>query len=403
MNTKINELKLINIKLPSSIQTLVDLTEKNKLIELKKENEEYKNLLTLKDKEISRLNDLNKSNQNEKVQLKKKQLNIDSGKNDVKDSSANEKESKIELKVYNINEEKPRKVKKKKIKSNNNNNGEVIKEKNENENGSSNNKINYEKEINNLKQMLSRNKSKIKEYENSILNANNEIKEKTKSISDFEKIILKQEDQIEKLNNQISELNKSVFSKDLLMQKNENYSLQLITIIKELKMQIQNIKDKQIDEDKDEITMLKREIENLKNELEVKQNLIISMKENHKSLQDKYLSFCYNVRKKEQEDLLNKAKLLQKQRLEKDYISNRLKSHSMSKNSSISAFSMKSINGFNKINLKNKWNKKNEEISLPSIINNFKSEDDIKNEIKINERQNLEDINNLMKQIIDEN
>ena len=43
MNTKINELKLINIKLPSSIQTLVDLTEKNKLIELKKENEEYKN------------------------------------------------------------------------------------------------------------------------------------------------------------------------------------------------------------------------------------------------------------------------------------------------------------------------------------------------------------------------
>ena len=399
MNTKINELKLINIELPSSIQTLVDLTEKNKLIELKKENEEYKNLLSLKDKEISRLNDLNKSNQKEKSQSKKKQLNIDSGNNDLKDSSVNEKESKIELKVYNINEEKPKKVKKKKIKSNNN--GEVIKEKNEN--GISNNKISYEKEINNLKQMLSRNKSKIKEYESSILNANNEIKQKTKSISDFETIILKQEDQIEKLNNQISELNKSIFSKDLSMKKNENYSLQLITIIKELKMQIQNIKDKQIDEDNDEITMLKREIENLKNELEVKQNLIISMKENHKSLQDKYLSFCYNVRKKEQEDLLNKAKLLQKHRREKDYISSRLKSHSMSKNSSISAFSMKSINGINKINLKHKWNKKNEEINLPSIINNFKSDDDIKNEIKINERQNLEDINNLMKKIIEEN
>lgn len=399
MNTKVNELKLINIELPTSIKTLVDLIEKNKLIELKKENEENKNLLSLKDKEISRLHDLIKSNQNEKIQSKNKKLDIDKGNNDLKDNAVIEKDSKIELKIYNINEEKPKKVKKKKIK--NNNNGEVIKEKNEN--GSTNNKINYEKEINNLKQMLSRNKSKIKEYENNILNANNEIEQKTKSISDFEKIILKQEDKIDKLNNEISELNKSIFSKDLLMKKNENYSLQLITIIKEQKLQIQKIKDKKIDEDNDEITMLKREIENLKNELDVKQNLIISMKENHKNLQDKYLSFCYNVRKKEQEDLLNKAKLLQKHKMEKDYISNRLKSHSMSKNSSISAFSMKSINGINKINLKNKWNKKNEEISLPSIINNFKNDDDIKSEIKINERQNLDDINNLMKQIIEEN
>ena len=399
MNTKINELKLINIELPTSINTLVDLIEKNKLIELKKENEEYKNLLSLKDKEISRLNDLIKSNQNEKTQLKNKKSNMDSGKNDLKDNAFIEKDDKIELKVYNINEEKPKKVKKKKIKSNNN--GEVNKE--ENENGIPNNKINYEKEINNLKQIISKNKSKIKEYEDNILNANNEIKQKAKSISDFEKIILKQEDKIEKLNDQISELNKSVFSKDLLMKKNENYSLQLITIIKEQKLQIQNIKDKRLDEDNDEITMLKREIENLKNELEVKQNLIISMKENHKSLQDKYLSFCYNVRKKEQEDLLNKAKLLQKHKMEKDYISSRLKSHSMSKNSSISAFSIKSLNGINKINLKNKWNKKNEEISLPSIINNFKSDDDIKSEIKNNERKNLDDINNMMKQIIEEN
>jgi cell division protein ZapA len=399
LNTKINELKLINIELPTSITTLVDLIEKNKLIELKKENEEYKNLLSLKDKEISRLNDLIKSNQNEKIPLKNKKLNMDSGNNNLEDNVVIEKDNKIELKVYNINEEKPKKVKKKKIKSDNN--GEEIKEKNEN--GISNNKINYEKEINNLKQLLSRNKSKIKEYENNILKANNEIKQKAKSISDFEKIILKQEDKIDKLNEQISELNKSIFSKDLLMKKNENYSLQLITIIKEQKLQIQNIKDKKIDEDNDEITMLKREIENLKNELEVKQNLIISMKENHKSLQDKYLSFCYNVRKKEQEDLLNKAKLLQKQKMEKDYISNRLKSHSMSKNSSISAFSIKSVNGINKINLKNKWRKKNEEISLPSIINNFKSDDDIKSEIKINERQNLDDINNMMKQIIEEN
>ena len=75
----------------------------------------------------------------------------------------------------------------------------------------------------------------------------------------------------------------------------------------------------------------------------------------------------------------------------------------MCKNSSISAFSIKSLNGINKINLKNKWNKKNEEISLPSIINNFKSDDDIKSEIKNNERKNLDDINNMMKQIIEEN
>ena len=402
MNTKINELKLINIELPTNIKKLVDLSEKNNLIELKKENEKYKKLLSLKDNEISRLNDLNKSNQNEINQLKKRNLNIDSGNNDLENNVVIEKNNKIELKICNMNEGKPRKIKKKKIK--NSNNGEVIKEKNENGiSNNNNNKINYEKEITNLKEMLSKNKSKIKEYENNIINANNEIKQKAKSISDFEKIILKQEDKIDELNNQISELNKSIYAKDLSMKKNENYSLQLINIIKEQKIQIQDIKVKKIEEDNDEITILKREIENLKNELEVKQNLITSMKENHKSLQDKYLSFCFNVRRKEQEDLLNKAKLLQKHKMEKDYISNRLKSHSMSKNSSISAFSIKSNNGMNKINLKHKWNKKNEEISLPSIINNFKIDDDMKSEIKINGRQNLDDINNMMKQIIDEN
>ena len=118
---------------------------------------------------------------------------------------------------------------------------------------------------------------------------------------------------------------------------------------------------------------------------------------------------CYNVRKKEQEELLRQAKLLQKQKMEREYISNRLKSHSLNKKSSMSALTIKSniINTKNSIKSKtmNNRNKKNEQISLPVISNGTKNEEGsiINNDSKVNDGKSLDNINDMMEQIIEEN
>lgn len=363
----------------------------------------------------------------------------------------------LELKIYNINEEKSKiesekeqlKLKIKELSESKGDNNNI-----ENENAVSNNNtndINYEKELSTLRQLLSEyetgkiisdntkkeiellkndsfaqieqlkvkmnqintiNNSKMREYEDNINNANNEIKQKSKSITDFEKIIIKQENKIEELNREITELNKLILNKELSMKKNENYSIQLMNIINEQKLKIQNIKNKKVEQDNDEIMILKRQIENLKNEIDIKQNIILTMKKSHKNLQDKYLNICYNVRKKEQEDLLRQAKILQKRKMEREYISNRLKS---GKKSSMSALSIKVINGRNKgSNIKMKMNtnrnKKDEKINFPAINSGTKFEGDGDGEVinnvdkgNINDGQNLKSINIIMKQIVDEN
>ena len=172
------------------------------------------------------------------------------------------------------------------------------------------------------------------------------------------------------------------------MKKNENYSLQLMTIINEQKLQMQNIKNKNIEKNNDEIILLKRQVENLKNEIELKQNIIETMKKGHKNLQDKYLNICYNVRKKEQEDLLRQAKMLQKQKMEREYISNRLKSNSISKSSSLSGFSVFSLKKNENKKYKNKKSNKN---SFPNININIKNGENskINNDDEKNEGENI--------------
>ena len=352
----------------------------------------------------------------------------------------------LELKIYNLNEENEKL--KLKIK-------ELSEPKGDNISNNNANDINYEKELSSLRQLLSEyetgkiisdntkkeiellkndsfaqieqlkvkmnqintiNNSKLREYEDNINNANNEIKQKSKSITDFEKIIIKQENKIEELNNEINELNKLILNKELSMKKNENYSIQLMNIINEQKLKIKNIKSKKDEQDNDEIMILKRQIENLKNEIDIKQNIISTMKKSHKNLQDKYLNICYNVRKKEQEDLLRQAKILQKRKMERDYISNRLKS---GKKSSMSALSIKMINGRNKSNNNKKVkmntnkNKENKMINFPAINsgnNETKFEENngreaINNDDKGNENDgdNLKSINIIMKKIVEEN
>jgi len=430
-------------------------------MQLKKENEEYKALLISKDKEISKLNDLNTSKQNEinKLKLELENIKKDSGNKELEENFKKEKENllnkinNLELKIYSLNEENEKL--KLKIKELPESKGDNINNNIDNENAISNNNvndINYEKELSNLRQLLSEyetgkiisdntkkeiellkndsfaqieqlkvkmdqintiNNSKLREYQDNINNANTEIKQKSKSITDFEKIIIKQENKIEELNKEITELNKLMLNKELSIKKNENYSIQLMNIINEQKLKIKNIKSKKVEQDNDEIMILKRQMENLKNEIDIKQNIILTMKKSHKSLQDKYLNICYNVRRKEQEDLLRQAKILQKRKMEREYMSNRLKS---GKKSSMSALSLKMINGRNnsnnnkKIKMNTNRNKKNEMMNFPAINSGTKFEENSDGEVinnddkgNVNDRDNLKSINIIMKQIVEEN
>ena len=189
------------------------------------------------------------------------------------------------------------------------------------------------------------------------------------------------------------------------MKKNENYSLQLLMIINEQKLKIKTIKNKNIEKNNDEIIILKSQIQNLKNDIEIKENTIQIMKRGHKKLQDKYLNACYNVRKKEQEDLLRQAKILQKQKMEREYL---MKNQPLSKSNSLSAFPVKKKRLNEKKSTKN-INIENRNLNkiniFPSINADNKNDEisKINNEVEMHEGTNLNQINDKMKQIIEEN
>ena len=83
-----------------------------------------------------------------------------------------------------------------------------------------------------INELNANNLNKIKEYKNLITTAKTELDKRNKTLEEYELIALRQEDQIDKLNAHIYELNQAMFKKDLSMKQNENYSNQLINIIK---------------------------------------------------------------------------------------------------------------------------------------------------------------------------
>ena len=270
-----------------------------------------------------------------------------------------------------------------------------------------------------IDELNTHNLSKLKEYEALITTANIELSQKNKTIEEYESIALKQEDQIEKLNNHINELNQAIFHKDLSMKQNETYSNQLINIINEHKLQIKKMKEQKKEEENEEILMLKRENKNLKNELEIDQKIMQNMKINHQNLQDKYLTICYKVKKKEQEDLIKQAQNLTKENINKKGEKNKFKIFSMNRSSSLGMLGIRKFKIAKNKNKINKIKSKNEEMDLrlPEIsygnksfengnINNngllFKE----KNKLKLDDNdysKNLDDINDKLKKIIDDN
>ena len=175
-------------------------------------------------------------------------------------------------------------------------------------------------QIEELKKKYEAVNTKNKNYESKIKLLNNNINIYNKNIKDLENIILKQENKINELNQLLKKRDIVIRSMEASISKNETYSMQLMNLINEQKLQIQNLKKQKSEEVNTQIGELKRKIINLENTIELRNNTILNMKKNHKNLQDKYIKLCFNLKKTEQDNLLNQAKILNQNRLQKDVI-----------------------------------------------------------------------------------
>lgn len=473
IETKKEELISIDENIINNINILMESVEENNKVE------EYKKLLISKDNEISKLNDIiiSKENEIKKLNEEIEQIKKGTSMQELEENFKKEKEqllskiNNLEIKIYNMKEEKE-KIKTEENEEKVNNIEETIDEEN---NKNVNNKLSYE-ELMKIKQDIEQknqelnveikllkdnqepndinneeNLKKIEELENTILeyktgkiipeltqkkieenelllnelkNQNKILNEKIKIKKDFETIIIKQENKITELNNLIKKKDNEILSKDNSLNKNQIYSIQLINIINEQKIKIEKIKKQNKEELNNQIAEFKREINNLENTIELKDTMITNMKKSHKNLQDKYIKMTFNIKRKEQDDLLNQAKILKKQKNDKNAllytkknysnIFNNKKNNNYGKNiedmDNISDIKYPNLNTSpnnllnkknNKNNLSEKESKNSNDVILPVIsLNN--TEDIINNNKTERENNKLEEINEMMKKVIDD-
>lgn len=472
LETKKDELNSVDENLVNNLTIILDSKTKEQI-------EEYNKLLISKDNEISKLNDIiiSKENEIKKLNEEIEQIKKGTSMQELEENFKKEKEqllskiNNLEIKIYNMKEEKE-KIKTEENEEKVNNIEETIDEEN---NKNVNNKLSYE-ELMKIKQDIEQknqelnveikllkdnqgpndinneeNLKKIEELENTILeyktgkiipeltqkkieenelllnelkNQNKILNEKIKIKKDFETIIIKQENKITELNNLIKKKDNEILSKDNSLNKNQIYSIQLINIINEQKIKIEKIKKQNKEELNTQIAEFKREINNLENTIELKDTMITNMKKSHKNLQDKYIKMTFNIKRKEQEDLLNQAKILKKQKKDKNAllytkknysnIFNNKKNNNYGKNiedmDNISDIKYPNLNTSpnnllnkknNKNNLSEKESKNSNDVILPVIsLNN--TEDIINNNKTERENNKLEEINEMMKKVIDD-
>lgn len=472
LETKKDELNSVDENLVNNLTIILDSKTKEQI-------EEYNKLLISKDNEISKLNDIiiSKENEIKKLNEEIEQIKKGTSMQELEENFKKEKEqllskiNNLEIKIYNMKEEKE-KIKTEENEEKVNNIEETIDEEN---NKNVNNKLSYE-ELMKIKQDIEQknqelnveikllkdnqepndinneeNLKKIEELENTILeyktgkiipeltqkkieenelllnelkNENKILNEKIKIKKDFETIIIKQENKITELNNLIKKKDNEILSKDNSLNKNQIYSIQLINIINEQKIKIEKIKKQNKEELNTQIAEFKREINNLENTIELKDTMITNMKKSHKNLQDKYIKMTFNIKRKEQDDLLNQAKILKKQKNDKNAllytkknysnIFNNKKNNNYGKNienmDNISDIKYPNLNTSpnnllnkknNKNNLSEKESKNSNDVILPVIsLNN--TEDIINNNKTERENNKLEEINEMMKKVIDD-
>ena len=168
---------------------------------------------------------------------------------------------------------------------------------------------------------------KIKEYEEQIKTLSESLTNINKEKTELENIIIKQETKVNDLGEKVNSIEDLLKNKNEEIKENETYSLKLINIIKEQKTQIQSLKKEQknsaensaINESNiNTINSLKAQIDAIKKKLEVKEDSILTLQKSHKILQEKYLKICSNNRKKEQEILINQAKKMKMEKVERE-------------------------------------------------------------------------------------
>ena len=471
IESKKDELNTLDENIINNINILIESIEQNKNSKTNEQLEEYKSLVISKDNEISKLNDINISKENEIKRLNQLIEDMKQGTptQELEENFKIEKEkllakiNNLELKIYNMKDEKGKETEKEKEKNDEVYLEEKEKEKEENNN---NNRLSYEElmkikedieqknqelnveikllkdnqepnELNNNEENLKKIEelqNKILEYEtgkiipestqkkleeneamlselkeqNKILNEN--ISNKSKNKKDFETIILKQEKKIMELNSLLKKKDLDILSKDNAANKNQIYSVQLMNIINEQKIKIEKIKKKNKEELNTQITELKREINNLQNILELKETMITNMKKTYKNLQDKYINMTFSKKRKERDDLLNQAKILKKQKMERNAHLNQQKNFSniFNKKNKVKTNELNNISEIypnvntspnSKLN-KNKFLEN--DIVLPSInVNNPENIEENKDSLINEEKGKLDEINEMMKKVID--
>ena len=183
------------------------------------------------------------------------------------------------------------------------------------------------------------------------------------------------------------------------------------------KIKIEKIKKKNKEEENNQIIELKREINNLQNILELKETMILNLKKTYKNLQDKYINMTFNIKRKERDDLLFQAKILKKQKKDRNAYLYQQKNNSNifnKKNKFQRTHDLNNNPNFNYLNVstspKNTTNKKllendfknSNDINLPLInVNNSEALDKNKDAIVLEEKSKLEEINEMMKKVID--
>ena len=233
---------------------------------------------------------------------------------------------------------------------------------------------------------------KIKEYEEKIKILGESLTNINKEKTELENIIIKQETKVNDLGEKVNKIEALLKNKNEEIKENENYSIKLINIIKEQKTKIQNFKKEQknavensaINENNmNTINSLRAQIDALKKKLDVKEDAILTLQKSHKILQEKYLKICSMNRKKEQEILLNQAKKMKIEKLERE------KEQFLERNK-------------NNLNIKNEIIEKNyssqNNFKSPKSHNNssYRNEKTVNNEVEVNNKtEGIKNENNI--------
>jgi hypothetical protein len=266
--------------------------------------------------------------------------------------------------------------------------------------------------------LISDKELKITELKEQIKKLNESLLNYQKIKTDLENIALKQEDKINELGYKVTKIETILKNKNLEIKQNEDYAVQLMNIIKEQKVQMQNLVNNNQEKENDLIKSLKNNIENLKNSIEIKENTIQTIQKSHKILQDKFLKLCSDKRKKEQEDLLIQAKEMKIKKNEREK-GNLSINRNNSKNKNKKNNKEENKNFIPKLDIRGKQtttinsndnyiNSNNISNILPVIVNQNDKIKEEKNELSnlkldiSDDGGKMDEINSMMKKIIEE-